>query len=78
MDIKKKTYKAKKDRWDIYNNLPYGSIANIAKEVGCCPVNVKLVLEGKRRDHYGIIKMAELMAAVNIWKTRFCKYKSQL
>jgi hypothetical protein len=66
------------DRVDIYNNLPHGSLTKISKECGCSIVNVKAVLEGYRTDHFGIIKTAELMAAINIWKTRFCKYKSQL
>lgn len=71
-------YKARKDRFDIYNNLPHGAMAKIARKVGCSNSHVQYVLEGKREDHYGIIKEAELMAAINIWKTRFCKFKSQL
>jgi hypothetical protein len=66
------------DRYDIYNNLPYGAIVSIANEVGCSDAHVKLVLEGKRDDNYGIIKNAELKAAIHIWKTRFCKHESQL
>ena len=66
------------DRYDIYNNLPYGALAAIAKKVGCSTTNVKLVLEGMRKDNYEIIKRAELIAAIHIWKTRFCKYKSKL
>jgi transcriptional regulator with XRE-family HTH domain len=66
------------DRYDIYNNLPYGALASIAKKVGCSNSHVKYVLEGKHKDNYGIIKRAELIAAIHIWKTRFCKYKSKL
>jgi hypothetical protein len=66
------------NRYDIYNNLPHGALTVIADKVQCSLVNVKQVLEGKRKDHYGIIKEAELRAAIHIWKTRFCKYKSQL
>jgi lambda repressor-like predicted transcriptional regulator len=71
-------YKARKDRFDIYNNLPHGAMAKIARKVGCNRSHIKSILEGKRNDHHGIIKEAELLAAVHIWKTRFCKYKSQL
>lgn len=67
-----------KDRYDIYNNLPHGALKILAKEVGCSTSNVKYVLEGKYKDNYGIIKKAELMAAIYIWKVRFCKYESQL
>ena len=71
-------YKARKDRYDIYNNLPHGEVTKIAKKVGCSATHVLHVLEGKRKDYYGIIREAELLAAINLWKTRFCKYKSQL
>lgn len=66
------------DRWDIYNNLPHGAMAKIARKVGCNRSHIKFVLEGKRTDHQGIIKEAELLAAIHIWKTRFCKFKSRL
>ena len=71
-------YKARKDRYDIYNNLPWGAITKIAKKAGCSVPQVKGILEGKRKDNYGVIKEAELMAAIHIWKNRFCKFKSQL
>ena len=71
-------YKARKNRWDIHNNLPHGAITKIAKKVGCSTTHVSYVLEGKRKDYYGIIREGELLAAINLWKTRFCKYKSQL
>jgi predicted transcriptional regulator len=67
-----------KVRWDIHNNLPHGAIAQIAREVECSPSHVQNVLNGVSKDNFGIIKIAELEAAVNIWKTRFCKYKSEL
>lgn len=70
--------KAHKDRFDIYNNLPHGAMVKISRKLNCNKTHVKLVLEGKREDHHGVIKEAELIAAIHIWKTRFCKYKSQL
>lgn len=73
-----KKFKPRLDRVDIYNNLPHGSLTKISKECGCSIVNVKAVLEGYRKDNFRIIETAELIAAINIWKTRFCKYKSQL
>ena len=74
-----KPYKRKLDRWDIQNNIPHGGLSRLAKQCNCSVTQVKHVLDGKRTDHQGIIKAAELMAAVNIWKTRFCKLaKSQL
>ena len=70
--------KARKDRYDIYNNLPFRAYTIIAETCNCSGVHVKAVLEGKRKDNYGIIKAAELMAAINIWKTRFCRLESEL
>jgi hypothetical protein len=70
--------KARLDRFDIYNNLPIGGLSKIAENCSCSIVQVKNVLEGYRKDNQGIIETAELMAAVNIWKTRFCKHKSKL
>jgi hypothetical protein len=67
------------DRWDIYNNLPRGSIIKLSKQCNCSEPQVHGVLHGNKTDRQGIIKAAELLAAVNIWKTRFCKLdKSQL
>jgi hypothetical protein len=74
----KPEWKARKNRIDILNNLPHGALTKIANKVGCSTVNVLNILEGKRRDHFGVIKEAELIAAINIWKTRFCKFKSEL
>jgi hypothetical protein len=73
----KELFKARRDRWDIYNNLPVSGISTIAKRVGCSYNTVWNVLRG-RKDHYGIIKEAELIAAINIWKNRFCRFKSEL
>jgi len=67
------------DRFDIYNNLPTGAYSKIAAKLNISITQVSYVLSGKRKDNYGIIKEAELMAAINIWKSRFCKLaKSQL
>jgi hypothetical protein len=74
----KSEWKSKKNRIDILNNLPHGALTKIADKVGCTNTNVLLVLEGKRGDNFGVIKEAEMEAAINIWKTRFCKFKSQL
>lgn len=67
------------DRWDIYNNLPDGAKAKLAKKCNCSFIQVKNVLEGNRTDNQGIIKEAEKMAAIYVWKERFCKLdKSQI
>ena len=66
------------DRWDIYNSLPRGAKTRIAKKCNCGIMDVIRILEGKKEDKFGVIKEAELEAAINIWKTRFCKYESQL
>jgi hypothetical protein len=79
MSSKKKPYKPKPDRWDIYNNLPHGGLTYIAEKCNCSVSQVKQVLEGKRKDNQTIIKESELVAAIHLWKTRFCKLgKSQL
>lgn len=76
---KKKLYKPKLDRWDISQNLPSGAITKTAKKCEVSVSQVVNVLNGNRRDYHDIIKTLELFAAVNIWKTRFCKRaKSQL
>lgn len=71
-------WKPKKIRSDIINNLPHGAQLGISKKVGCTRPLVWQVLHGVAEDHYGIIKEAELIAAINIWKNRFCKFKSEL
>jgi hypothetical protein len=73
-----KMNKARADRYDIYNNLPHGAMSKIGRKLNVSVVLVKFVLEGRRVDHHGIIKEAELMAAINIWKTRFCRLNSEL
>ena len=73
-----KKFIPKKDRWDIYNNLPIDGISLISKKVDCSYNHVYKVLHGDRNDKLGIIKEAEIIAAINIWKTRFCKYKSEI
>jgi len=73
-----KPYIARKDRWDIYNNLPIHAIQKIANETGYSYQTIWRVLHGVQPDRYDIIQRAELMAAINIWKTRFCKFKSEL
>jgi hypothetical protein len=76
---KKQPYKARLDRWDIYNNLPSGGQVHLARQFSLSKSHIGLVLQGRRKDLHGIIKAAELLAAVNIWKTRFCKVtESQL
>jgi hypothetical protein len=72
-------YKPRIDRWDICNNLPSGGQILLSEQFGCHKAYITLVLQGRRKDTKGIIKAAELMAAINIWKCRFCKVeKSQL
>lgn len=67
------------DRFDIYQNLPFEGQAKIAKKLNISKSLVNNVLKGHRKDHHGIIKEAELMAAINIWINRYCKIKkSQL
>lgn len=70
--------KARKNRIDISNNLPHGAVKEIADKLKCSKAYVSLVLSGYRKDHKGVIKEAELLAAINIWKERFCKFKSEL
>ena len=69
---------ARKDRYEIYNNLPIAGQRKIARKLGCTDSYVSSVLKGARTDHRGIIKEAEYMAAINIWKTRFCRFESEL
>jgi transcriptional regulator with XRE-family HTH domain len=66
------------DRYDIYSNLPYGAEKKIASSLKSNRHKVWNILHGKTLDDCGVIKEAELEAAINIWKTRFCKYDSLL
>ena len=72
--------KARKKRDDILNKLPSGAGKLIAEKLGCTKNHVSLVLNGRRSDETNlgiqIVKEAEMLAAVNIWKSRFCKFKS--
>jgi len=76
-------YIARKDRWDIYNNLPKHGIRQIAKETGYSWTTVWRVLHGYQCNQRlfktkNVLKCAEGIAAIHIWKTRFCKFKSEL
>ncbi len=69
----------KKSRTDIYNNLPRGAITKLANEFNFSyPKIIRILCNETKQEYNEIIKKAELMAAINIWKTRFCKYKSEL
>jgi len=75
----KRNFKPMIDRWDIYNNLPPGGQAELSRELKCSQSHVYNVLHGYRKDNKEIIKSAELMAAIYLWKSRFCKIsESQL
>jgi hypothetical protein len=81
LGIKETRHESKKiprNRLDIYSELPYGALNHISKKVGCSISTVRRTIQGKRIDKEGIIKLAELEAAINIWKTKFCKYESEL
>lgn len=71
----KKPFIPRADRTDIYRNLPPGGQIEIAKKLNVSKYTVNNVLKGRIKDHHGIIKEAELMAAINIWINRFCKIK---
>lgn len=79
-EISKNKYKlkARANRTDIKKCLFHGDITRISRMVGCSRGNVNDVLEGNRTDHFDIIKEAEMIAAVNVWKTKYCKFKSEL
>jgi len=74
----KRKFKARRDRWDIYNNLSTHAIPKIARETNTTYQIVWRTLHGYTKDNYDVIKVAELYAAIHIWKTRFCRYKSEL
>jgi hypothetical protein len=69
-------------RDDILSNLVNGDQLKIANLCNASKVYVNKILNGKYNQNtslsINIIQMAELMAAINIWKDRFCKYKSLL
>lgn len=69
-------------RTDILNNLPYGGGRIIAEKCGCSESRVSMVLNGRMTDDNdistAIIVCAETLSAINIWKTRFCKFESML
>jgi len=69
---------ARHDRYDIYNNLPPGALSKIARKLKCSKTTVNSVLRGKIKDHHGIIPLGEKVAALWIWKQRFCRFKSEI
>lgn len=73
--MKTKKFKPKIDRFDIYNNLPHGAMVFVSEKVECSKSHVTMVLRGKKKDLHGIIELTELIAALNIWNVRFCKYR---
>lgn len=66
------------DRDDIKRFLNYGDQTKIAKNSGVSIETVRNVLDGKRNDYHNVIREAELVAAINIWKTKYCKTISLL
>jgi hypothetical protein len=72
------SFRARRDRWDIYNNLPYGAMSMIARKVEVPPSLVHDVLYGRVQDWHNIIPLAERIAALNIWKQRFCRFPSEI
>lgn len=77
-DMKKKEWKPRRIRDDIINNLPFGAQKEIATNNNVGKSYVNAVLNGRKKDTKNIIRDAELLAAINIWKTRFCKYPSKI
>lgn len=77
---KRKSRKAERiDRWDIYNNFLHGDYIKLGKACGCSPQYARSILHGEKNDNYNVILEGEKIAAVNLWKDRFCKLaKSQL
>jgi hypothetical protein len=71
-------WKPRKVRNDIINNLPFGAQKEIAikNKVGKSYVNA--VLNGRKKDTKNIIRDAELLAAINIWKNKYCKFESEI
>ncbi len=78
----KQIIKARRQRLDIINNLPVGGMSLIARDLGYSKSYVFFVLNGYKSDTSIsgklIIAEAEKMAAINIWKKRFCKFKTLL
>lgn len=76
--MKKRKFKPRAIRVDILNNLPDGALKRISIICRCSAANVSNVLAGRKTDHYGIVEMGEMMAAIHIWQNRFCKYRSKI
>lgn len=79
--MKKKEWKPRLIRRDIISNLPVGGQLILSEKLGMPKSQINLALNGRRISKEKkdiIIKEAELMAAINIWKTRFCKYPSKI
>lgn len=79
--MKKKTWKPRLIRRDIISNLPVGGQLILAAKLGLNRTEINAALNGRQISKEKkdiIIKEAELMAAINIWKTRFCKYPSKI
>jgi len=79
--MKKKEWKPRLIRRDIISNLPVGGQLILSEKLGMPKSQINLALNGRRISKEKkdiIIKEAEYMAAINIWKTRFCKYPSKI
>jgi len=79
--MKKKEWKPRLIRRDIISNLPVGGQLMLAAKLGLNRTEINAALNGRRISKEKkdiIIKEAEYMAAINIWKTRFCKYPSKI
>jgi hypothetical protein len=74
--------KARKKRDDIINNLPYRGQKIISDKIGCSQSYISTVLMGIRDSSTllseQILMEAEMLAAVNIWQNKYCKFESTL
>lgn len=73
------------ERIDILNNLKWGNQSIIADKFNTSSSHVSNILNGRNDTinintilSRNIIREAEMFAAINIWKTRFCKFESLL
>lgn len=78
----RKVIKLHEKRVDIIRNLVSGDLKKLSEKLNIEQSNISLILYGdvnqNTKRSKKVIREAELMAATNIWKEKYCKHKSLL
>ena len=67
-----------KFRYDISNNLVSGDSLLLIEATGLSKGYISQMLNGRKEMTPEVQQAAELLAAINLWQTRFCKIEASV